>query len=849
MAVKIYYNGSDVSSTTVEIPLGSTATFTGEPYSSTASIDRWFSSTNNDSIFTMTYSGSTCYVTPVAVGKASYPLYCWDSNSINGYIYIEVVSSSGGGSSSSTIYATSIVISPSTLSLEVGDTYTMSATVYPTNATDRTWHLASASGDEGVISTSSLSKVVTALGTGTATLYAIADGGEGSNFIYDTCAVTVTEATSSSKTVDHLSIRDAETDSSWYAINLESSMSTNETRTFEGRVWYSDDSYSYSACSWSVLSGSDLISYTTNTAGEINVTTSSSAGTVLLKCTATEDTSISHYVTITISASSSSTTTVSSIYITYSGSTYTGNFTVNTTVGSTLTFGASVRLSDGTTDSQGVIWSSVSGDPTIWSNNSSTTSSKSITITSAGTARIMLYSICDSYSTNRTITIVATESSSSTSTITDVWVLYNNDLYEDDFSITATVGDTLSFEGWAVLDGGPSTDSGGCVWSTTTSSSVLTKNSSSTGAATYTAVGVGTASFFVYAANATGSSSVSCKVTVTVVAASASSKYADCTAYIYKSGWKSTSAYSRISSAWKSSYVFAYPLKEKSEPTYTVSAVSGASYGFSLGSDGYYESTNQGVHSSYSICKVTINTPGGYEVIADCINYAESNYDYGILSTLGNTLSLSSDADSSNVKQSFKGSSMSSVQSVSYGTLSSGTYTFYVKFIKDSSQSSNNDSLKFKIRFAGSGSSSGGSSTSPTWNVMPISDVTYGFSLNSSGYYESQNAGVDSSYAMCGVLIENASGYHLYVDCINYAESSYDFGLLSALDADLFSLDNSIDSSNVQKSFSGSQSASVQTVDYGVLTSDSTYFWVKYRKDGSVNSNNDSLQFTVRLEA
>lgn len=236
-------------------------------------------------------------------------------------------------------------------------------------------------------------------------------------------------------------------------------------------------------------------------------------------------------------------------------------------------------------------------------------------------------------------------------------------------------------------------------------------------------------------------------------------------------------------------------------------------------------------------------------MIADCINYAESNYDYGILSTLGNTLSLSSDADSSNVKQSFKGNSMSSVQSVSYGTLSSGTYTFYVKFIKDSSQSSNNDSLKFKIRFAGSGSSSGGSSTSPTWKVIPISGVTYGFSLNSSGYYESQNAGVDSSYAMCMVYVENASGYHMYVDCINYAESTFDYGLLSTLDADMFSEDNTADSTGVMKSFSDSQSASVQTVDYGVLTSDSTYIWVKYRKDGSVNNNNDSLQFTVRLEA
>lgn len=585
MAVTFYYNGSVVSGT-VQIPFGSTATLTA--VTTSGSVNRWFSSTVNDSIFTMTYSGTTCTITPVAVGTATYPLFCWETNSTNESINIEVVSSSGGGGSS-TIYATSIVISPKTLTLEVGDTYTMSATVYPTNATDRTWHVAANSGDEDVITTSYAAHTVTALGVGTATVYAVADGGEDNYFISDTCAVTVTEATSSTKTVSNLFVRDAETDNSWYGMSITSSMSTNETRTFEGQVSYSDGTESYSTCSWTVTSGSNLISYTTNAVGEINVTTGSSTGTVVLKCTATENTSYYRTITITISGSSSSTTTVSSIWVTYSGSTYTSDFTVNTTVGSTLTFGTSVRLSDGTTDSSGVIWYVFDGDPTIWSGGSSSTSSKTLTISSAGTARLGIASIYDDYSTTRTITIVATESSSSTSTITDVWVRYNGNLYEEDFSITATVGDTLNFTGYAILDGGSSTDSDGVIWTTSSSSTILTRNSYNTSSASYTAIGVGTEAFYVCAVN---KSTVNTKVTVTVVAASASSKYADCRAYIYNGGWKSAQVYSRVSSAWKSSYVFAYPLKEKIRATYTVSSVSGASYGFSLGSDGYYESQN-----------------------------------------------------------------------------------------------------------------------------------------------------------------------------------------------------------------------------------------------------------------
>ena len=133
--------------------------------------------------------------------------------------------------------------------------------------------------------------------------------------------------------------------------------------------------------------------------------------------------------------------------------------------------------------------------------------------------------------------------------------------------------------------------------------------------------------------------------------------------------------------------------------SYSVDTASGASYGFSLNSSGYYESTNKGVNNSASVCVVTLNITSLCDVVFSCINYAESNYDFGILSNLDTTLTTTNKADSTNVKKSFKGSSKSSVQTVTYSSVSAGTHTIYVKYRKDSSVNSNNDSFQFKISF------------------------------------------------------------------------------------------------------------------------------------------------------
>jgi len=57
----------------------------------------------------------------------------------------------------------------------------------------------------------------------------------------------------------------------------------------------------------------------------------------------------------------------------------------------------------------------------------------------------------------------------------------------------------------------------------------------------------------------------------------------------------------------------------------------GATYGFTKLSNGYYESTNQGINSSVSLCKIKFRILLGSVITFSCINYAESNYDYGMI--------------------------------------------------------------------------------------------------------------------------------------------------------------------------------------------------------------------------
>ena len=133
-----------------------------------------------------------------------------------------------------------------------------------------------------------------------------------------------------------------------------------------------------------------------------------------------------------------------------------------------------------------------------------------------------------------------------------------------------------------------------------------------------------------------------------------------------------------------------------------------------------------------------------------------------------------------------------------------------------------------------------------SWSVSDISGATYKFALNSNGYYESNNKGVNNSAAVCRVNIHAAKACTMTFKCINYAESSYDYGLLGVIDK-AQNTGYSDTGTNVQKIIRGSSTASVQTYAYTNVAAGDHFIDVKYRKDSSQSSNNDSLQFTVEI--
>lgn len=280
-------------------------------------------------------------------------------------------------------------------------------------------------------------------------------------------------------------------------------------------------------------------------------------------------------------------------------------------------------------------------------------------------------------------------------------------------------------------------------------------------------------------------------------------------------------------------------IKKKKLSTWTVEAISGASYGFELNSNNYYESKNKGVDNSYAICRVKLNLSTKARVVFYCINYAESNYDYGLLGNVDTALTLSTSADS-NVAKSFKGSSQSTVQTFTYSIDTEGEHFIDVKFRKDGSVNNNNDTLQFTVEIQEIDSSKS------TYTVETASGASYGFSLNSNGYYESTNKGVHNSASVCRVQLNLVSNSNIIFTCINYAESNFDFGILGKVNEGLLP-DHIVDTA-YEKSFKGLSQSSPQTYTYTSVAMGKRFIDVKYVKDGSQSAGNDSFQFKIEIQ-
>ena len=129
--------------------------------------------------------------------------------------------------------------------------------------------------------------------------------------------------------------------------------------------------------------------------------------------------------------------------------------------------------------------------------------------------------------------------------------------------------------------------------------------------------------------------------------------------------------------------------------SYDVTNIS-TTYGFAVNGNGYYESNNQGHSSSAAVCRIDFDVPVEATITFSVINYAESTYDYGLLSNIDTSLSTSASADSSGVHWSGQNNNSSSVQTVTY-TMSAGEHYIYAKYFKDNYTDSGNDSFQFKV--------------------------------------------------------------------------------------------------------------------------------------------------------
>ena len=135
---------------------------------------RWYS--NNTSVATV--NATTGYIYAVKAGSAKIYAEATDGSGEKDYITVNVTSGP--------IYVDSVTLSRSSISLEEGDSYTLYANVFPSNADNRT--IAWSSSNENIAEVSN--GTITAKTAGTAYIYARAtDGSEK----YAQCQVTVTE--------------------------------------------------------------------------------------------------------------------------------------------------------------------------------------------------------------------------------------------------------------------------------------------------------------------------------------------------------------------------------------------------------------------------------------------------------------------------------------------------------------------------------------------------------------------------------------------------------------------------------------------------------------------------------
>lgn len=126
----------------------------------------------------------------------------------------------------------------------------------------------------------------------------------------------------------------------------------------------------------------------------------------------------------------------------------------------------------------------------------------------------------------------------------------------------------------------------------------------------------------------------------------------------------------------------------------------------------------------------------------------------------------------------------------------------------------------------------------------------YKFVLNEKGYFVNNNAkkSANNSYVLGRVKFYAKNPGTILLSYRCYAESTYDYGIFGQLDQALSESntdDGSSESTKVLLSCKGAQSTEYKTISYNITTSGEHFFDVKYRKDSSTDSGDDTFQFQL----
>ena len=145
------------------------------------------------------------------------------------------------------------------------------------------------------------------------------------------------------------------------------------------------------------------------------------------------------------------------------------------------------------------------------------------------------------------------------------------------------------------------------------------------------------------------------------------------------------------------------------------------------------------------------------------------------------------------------------------------------------------------------------SASNKIWEIVSVEEAEYGFKLDGEGYYTSQNSGVNSSAALCKLSFDTVEPYDLYLDCINYGETNYDFSVFSKLNVSLGTDCNSegqyvADVRNHASVYDYIDTHETsKTISYSKISGQG-FITIKFRKDHSGNQAPDCLRFKVRVE-